>query len=61
MSRKERAPGCDSRGPTSTPPPSGSTRIVPRDPDLWVVLVVLDRAFGANQVTVVNVTPRNRA
>jgi hypothetical protein len=30
------------------------------DPDLWVALAVLDRAFGADQVTVLSVAPRRR-
>jgi hypothetical protein len=28
------------------------------DPDLWLALAVLDRAFGADQITVLRIVPR---
>ncbi len=67
MSRKKGGPGSDSGASTSisTPPPSGSTRMLPPggdavslDPDLWVALAALDRVLGTDQVTVIDVARR---
>lgn len=35
--------------------------VVSRDPDLWMALAILDRVFGADQVTVLSVVPRRPA
>jgi hypothetical protein len=68
MTTKRRPRGSDSQGPTKVILDTATTARVPRrgdhvslDPDLWIVLAVLDRTFGTDQVSVVAVAPRRWA